>query len=228
MDWMVPSYTPTIRALAHLRQRSAEPASAEVVSGALIISMSHTPAEEPLPFAEAEADLVARLVPGSAALTGAAATHDEVLCMLPRYRIAHLACHGRSVPGDPSAGALLLHDHLDRPLTVAEIGRLQLPSMELAYLSACRTAITDPQLPDEAIHLTGAFQLAGYARVIGTLWPVSDQVAVAMAKAIYADLTGDGTGPVQPERAARAVHRAALRLRTRYPHAWAAYLHAGL
>ena len=228
MDCMIPSYTPTIRALAYLRQRPAEPAAAEVASSALIISMPHTPAEEPLPGAGAEADLVARLVPASATLTGAAATHDAVLRMLPRYRIAHLACHGRSVPGDPAAGALLLHDHLDRPLTVAEIGRLQLPSMELAYLSACRTAITDPQLPDEAIHLTGAFQLAGYARVIGTLWPVSDQVAVAMANAIYADLTGNGTGPVQPERAARALHRAALRLRARYPHAWAAYLHAGL
>jgi hypothetical protein len=225
MDCMIPSYTPTIRALAYLRQRPAEP---EVASGALIISMPHTPAEEPLPGAGAEAGLVARLVPASATLTGPAATRGAVLSMLPRYQIVHLACHGRSVPGDPAAGALLLHDHLDRPLTVAEIGRLKLPSRELAYLSACRTAITDPQLPDEAIHLTGAFQLAGYARVIGTLWPVSDQVAVAMANAVYDDLTGNGTGPVQPERAARALHRATLRLRARYPHAWAAYLHAGL
>ena len=54
-----------------------------------------------------------------------------------------------------------------------------------------------------------------------------------MAKAIYADLTGNGTSPVQPERTARALHRAALRLRLRerYPEApetWAAFLHAGL
>jgi tetratricopeptide (TPR) repeat protein len=231
MDCMVPSYTPTIRALAHLRQRPTEPAVPEPASGALIISMPHTPAEEPLPGARAEAELVTRLLPASATLTGAAATHDAVLRMLPRYRIVHLACHGRSVPGDPAAGTLLLYDHLDRPLTVAEIGQLQLPSRELAYLSACRTATSDPRLPDEAIHLTGAFQLAGYGQVIGTLWPVSDQVAVAMANGIYADLTGNGTGPIQPERAARALHRAALRLRARYPqapHTWAAYLHAGL
>ena len=231
MDCMIPSYTPTIWALAHLRQRPTGPAVPEPASGALIVSMPHTPAEEPLPGARAEADLVTRLLPAFVTLTGSAATHDGVLRMLPSYRIVHLACHGRSVPGDPAAGTLLLHDHLDRPLTVAEIGQLQLPSGELAYLSACRTATSDPQLPDEAIHLTGAFQLAGDGRVIGTLWPVSDQVAVAMAKAIYTDLTGNGTGPVQPEGTARALHRAALRLRERYPEApetWAAFLHAGL
>jgi hypothetical protein len=71
----------------------------------------------------------------------------------------------------------------------------------------------------------------GEGLVIGTMWPVSDLVAVAMAKAIYADLTRNDTGPVQPEQAAHALHRATLRLRERYPEtpeAWAAYLHVGL
>ncbi|MFF2813773.1 CHAT domain-containing protein [Streptomyces sp. NPDC058000] len=64
---------------------------------------------------------------------------------------------------------------------------------QLAYLSACNTANRGaPQLLDEVIHLTNAFQLAGFPHVVGPLWPISDHLAVEIVESFYAHLT---TGP---------------------------------
>jgi len=57
---------------------------------------------------------------------------------------------------------------------VAAISRLRLPGV-LAYLSACSTAVTGPELADESVHIVSAFQLAGYQHVIGTLWPAGSR-----------------------------------------------------
>ncbi|MCF6477035.1 CHAT domain-containing protein, partial [Nonomuraea sp. MG754425] len=45
--------------------------------------------------------------------------------------------------------------------------------------------------PDEAMHITTAFQLAGFQQVIGTLWPVNDTIAARVAEGVYAGLGGD-------------------------------------
>ena len=47
--------------------------------------------------------------------------------------------------------------------------------------TCAETASTAPQLADETIHITGAFQLAGFPHVIGTLWPVDDLAARRIA-----------------------------------------------
>ncbi|MFC4611233.1 CHAT domain-containing protein [Streptomyces maoxianensis] len=84
---------------------------------------------------------------------------------------------------------LLLHDHEDDPLTVANLAEMRLSSAQLAYLSACRTAFMESlELIDEAIYLTSAFQLAGFHHVIGTLWEINDEIASRMAADFYAEL----------------------------------------
>ena len=80
----------------------------------------------------------------------------------------------------------MLHDHEDTALTVAEIAQLDLPDADLAFLSACNTTDTAPRLVDEAVHITGAFHLAGYRHVIGTLTPVN-ATATRVAAARYTD-----------------------------------------
>jgi hypothetical protein len=54
-----------------------------------------------------------------------------------------------------------------------------------AYLSACDASVAAPNLTNEAVHITSGFQLAGYQHVIGTLWPVNDFLATAMAEEFY-------------------------------------------
>jgi len=89
---------------------------------------------------------------------------------------------------------------------------LELSHARLAYLSACSTAITQNQnLLDEAVHLAAGFQLAGFPHVIGTLWPILDATAAAIANDFYLGLT-DPDGTLHPERAAQAIHQA-IRIR---------------
>jgi CHAT domain-containing protein len=163
--------------------------------------------------------------------SGHTPTLATVLDHLPKSAIAHFACHGAGDRTDPSRSRLFLHDHATTPLTVSALAQVNLGHARLAYLSACSTA--DPgraDLLDESIHLSSAFQLAGFPHVVGTLWPIDDQLAVTVAESFYTHLT---TGPPQtldPDRSAAALHHATRTLRDRYPRTpslWAAYLHTG-
>lgn len=216
VDRVISSVTPTVRALAHARtQRQG--------SGdrLLVVAMPSTPDGPDLPGAQAEADFLARMA-GATLLTGPGATRDAVLDALPSAGWVHFACHGHSDPANPSDSHLVLHD---QALRVVDVSRLRLPGARFAYLSACDTARTTETLSDEAIHPAAAFQIAGFAQVVGTLWRVDDAVAPSLTQQIYTDLLSSGAGT-----AAAAVHRTIRALRDRYPNLpslWAAHVHFG-
>jgi hypothetical protein len=228
LDRVVSSYTPTVRALQYARRsRSISAARAD---GALIVAMPETPLASALPGAEAEADLVSRLIPGSKILAVADATRENVLAALPHHRFAHLSCHGITDLRNPAASRLLLRDHEDSPLTVAGLAALRLTGAELAFLSACSTSGTSQNLIDEAVHITAAFLLAGYQNVIGTLWPVLDEAAWRITEQFYTRMTNAGTRETRSVEAARILHNATRDLRNHYPHEparWAGFIHAG-
>ncbi|WP_342778400.1 CHAT domain-containing protein [Streptomyces botrytidirepellens] len=223
LDRVISSYTPTIRALSHVRGRRHTGERA-VRPRRLVVSMPHTPDAADLPGARDEAGLL----PGATILTGSEATRDRVDAALHEATWAHFACHAQSRFDDPSSSFLLLHDHQDNPFDVRHLSTLRLPHAELAYLSACSTSQPGPQLIDEAVHISAAFQLAGFPHVIGTLWAIKDRAAPKMAQAIYTDLLH---GPADDRDIAGVVHRAAHRMRQAYPRLplmWAAHLHVGL
>jgi CHAT domain-containing protein len=89
-------------------------------------------------------------------------------------------------PAGPSASHLAPYDYQTRPLTVARIIQCETTAAELAFLSASSTAQTSPSLVDEALHITSAFQVAGFPQVVGTLWPVIDAAAAAIVGDFYA------------------------------------------
>jgi hypothetical protein len=249
LDRVVSSYTPTVRALRHARERARRAPAAAPPRG-LIVAMPTTPG------------LPGRLdgVPGEAAAARARLgdtvllrepgpddpppppsglpTSGNVLAHLPHCAIAHFACHGTSHPADPSQSRLLLHDHAESPLTVARLAPLALDRARLAYLSACRTAVTDSApLRDEAIHLASAFQVIGFPHVVGTLWEVNDRLAATVADLFYAALHTPG-GALDTDRAAHALHHAVRAVRdgrdapgspdrVRTPSLWAPYIHSG-
>ena len=244
MDRVVSSWTPTIRALRYARRHP----SALPTGRALIVAMPVTPGLPDggeLPNVPAEVERVHALLPDAIVLAGPGITSDgfphgtgitgvptraSVFEHLPGCPIAHFACHGFSNPEDPSNSLLLLQDHDSTPLTVASLAPVNLDRAQLAYLSACDTAFTSAAgLIDEAIHLTTAFQLAGFPHVIGTLWQIDDGLAISVADAFYTTLR-TSTGTVDTSRAAFAVHHAVLATRASLPATpslWAAYLHAG-
>ncbi|MEU6378085.1 CHAT domain-containing protein [Streptomyces sp. NPDC046909] len=217
-DRVVSSYTPSLTALLRSRSR-AVPAD----RAPLIVAVPETPGQAPLPGALREAELAHRAV-GGTLLRGDAASAEAVRSALAGHSWAHFACHGVQDPQQPSEGRLLLPDGT---LSVLDMTRLHLPDAEFAYLSACETAVGGARLPDEALHLAGSLQLAGFSQVIGTLWRADDEASAEIAAGVYGELAAAGPGAPP---AAVALHHAVRRLRARCPElplSWAAHVHSG-
>jgi tetratricopeptide (TPR) repeat protein len=225
LDRVISSYITTVRGLAHARAQSADPARADLT---VIVTAAGAAANVPLPGARREADIVRRLIPEARVVTGPSS--GELLETLPRCQIAHFACHGSVNWNHPGESHLVLRSDDAKPLRVADISRLDMTA-GLTFLSACETLISSLALADEAVHMAGAFHLAGYQHVIGTLWPIKDPLAARLAEDFYGHLTRGGTEPPNLSRSAEALHRATRHLRARYPEIpaiWAAHTHTGI
>ncbi|KPI33611.1 CHAT domain containing protein [Actinobacteria bacterium OV450] len=108
----------------------------------------------------------------------------------------------------------------------------------LAYLSACRTTVTDTAGPlDEAVPPRLRAPARRLPHVVGTLWETDDRTAVRIARAFYDGLRTESAA-VDPDWAARALHAAVRQVRDgddlpyghdrrRAPLLWAAHHHTG-
>ncbi|MET8309752.1 CHAT domain-containing protein [Micromonospora sp. NPDC005173] len=223
LDRVVSSYTASLRALAHARR--GVPARPEPVDSALVVGIPQTPGLSDLPGVDQEVEIVRRHLPRVRSLLGPAATPAAVLAALPGQPIAHLSCHGTQDLGAPSWGRLAL---AGGPLHVRDLWRPAGNPAALAVLSACETVRGGAALPDEALTLGTAFQLAGFRHVIGALWSISDALTVRLCADLYAGLAVPGG--IAPDRAAVALHEAVRRLRAALPDrpdTWASYAHLG-
>ncbi|MFH8655552.1 CHAT domain-containing tetratricopeptide repeat protein [Streptomyces afghaniensis] len=232
LDRVVSSYTPTLTALARVRRHTTASASAEerIPPSLLAIGMATTPGGTPLPYVPEELTRLTKRLDRAVTVTplvGEEAERKTVLRLLDTHPWVHFACHGSQKLEDPGQGGVHLWDGV---LTVREMGARNLPRAELAYLSACDTALGGTKLIDEAVHLAAALQMVGYPHVIATLWRAQDQVAPDVAETVYGVLADSREGP-DVRRAAAALHRAVRTLRERYPHqpdVWAPYIHLGM
>ncbi|KAH7917239.1 hypothetical protein BV22DRAFT_1135570 [Leucogyrophana mollusca] len=80
----------------------------------------------------------------------------------------------------------------DKPVSLLDIIRADIPHPEFAFLSACHTAVGDAKTPDEVIHLAAGMQFAGFKSVIGTMWAVDDEIAHHMVSAFYKNMFEHG------------------------------------
>ncbi|RLP93748.1 CHAT domain-containing protein, partial [Micromonospora sp. CV4] len=223
LDRVVPSYTASLRALAHARR--GVPARPEPVDSALVVGMPQTPGLADLPGVAREDEIVRRHLPRVRSLLGPAATPAAVLAALPDQPVAHLSCHGTQDLRAPAWGRLTL---AGGPLHVRDLWRPAGRPGALAVLSACETVRGGAALPDEALTLGTAFQLAGFRHVIGALWSISDALTVRLCADLYDGLAVPGG--IAPDRAALALHRSVRRLRAALPDrpdTWAGYAHLG-
>ncbi|MGG2460333.1 CHAT domain-containing protein [Streptomyces sp. RGM 3693] len=218
LDRAVPSYTPTVAALAAAVRTAARRSPRPHRPAPLVVAMPHTPGFAPLAGALTEARAAAdHYGRGTVLLTGGEATRARLLAALPASTHIHFACHAVADPTSPYGSHLILDD---QPLTVSEISRLRLTRGEFCYLSACATARSG-RLPDESVHIGGAFHLAGFDQVVATLWPVEDTTAAETARLFH-------TSP-QPTPA-HALHQAVRALRANaplLPSRWAGHVHIG-
>lgn len=229
----VSSYTPTIRALSFARQR-AIPVLPHRNPKILLVTMPNTPGHPSLRQVTAEASLIASVAPAGSELTLLnEPSAAEVLSALPGHHIAHFACHGITNARSPSNSSLLLTKAhaLDR-LSARAIASRHIPATaQIAYLSACCTAVNASEdLQDESIHIAGAFQLAGFGHVLGTLWTTQDGVALSVAGEFYRCLFAMRDEAVGNEGVRVAFYRAVRSVRERWreqPVLWAGFIHSG-
>jgi tetratricopeptide (TPR) repeat protein len=225
LDRVVSSYTSSLLALTkskRVREKRARPVLVVSVPDAAVDGLAG------LPGARAEARMLAADFPDEIGevLIGASATKDAVLRKLPQSDGVHFACHGSQRLEAPETGAIHL---FDGAFTVMDVAALKLEHAEFAYLSACKTAVGGTELPDEAIHLVAALQLAGYRHVIGTLWTVDDRQAIEVARRTY-ELMGTPAGRFDFSASAVALHHAIRELRDAHPYEagrWAFHVHFG-
>lgn len=213
---VISSYTPTIRALGW--------AAGRIPSGnddrTLVVAVPSAPGAINLPAVQREGRAIASVNSHATLLDGEAATRDRLLRELPRHENLHFAGHAIGSLYSPAESALLMHDG---PVKARELSHLRLMGGNIAYLSACETAVPEITTIDEAINIASACQLAGFRHVIATLWPIRDDVSTPVAEQIWQTAKGSG-GP------AAAVDQAVDGLRRKNPQKpsiWAAYIHSG-
>ncbi len=149
---------------------------------------------------------------------------------LSQYRIVHIATHGLLDTERPELSALIfsLVDEAGKPqdgfLRAHEVFNLNLPA-ELVVLSACETGLGKQVRGEGLVGLTRGFMYAGAARVVVSLWAVSDQATSELMAKFYRNLLKGGQRPAAALRAAQIEMWRTQRWRA--PYFWAAFVIQG-
>jgi CHAT domain-containing protein/Tfp pilus assembly protein PilF len=149
---------------------------------------------------------------------------------LSQYRIVHIATHGLLDTERPELSALIfsLVDEAGKPqdgfLRAHEVFNLNLPA-ELVVLSACETGLGKQVRGEGLVGLTRGFMYAGAARVVVSLWAVSDEATAELMTKFYRNLHKGGQRPAAALRAAQIEMWRTQRWRA--PYFWAAFVMQG-
>jgi CHAT domain-containing protein len=187
-----------------------------------------------LVFTRREAEEILSLVPEGARMKALDFDANLIAATNPnlgRYRFVHFSTHGflDSVHPELSGIVLSLFDRQGREqdgyLRVNEILNLRLP-VEMVVLSGCRTGLGKEIKGEGLVGLTRAFMYAGAARVVVSLWDVSDEASARLMVHFYRGMLG-------PERLspAAALREAQVALwkegRWQAPYYWAPFVLQG-
>lgn len=168
----------------------------------LIVAMPETPGEARLNIHEEMNSIKRHFGDSVKLLTNPSSV--EVIEELKRCSLVHFACHANADPDDPLRSYFHLGKTTPDRLTLRELQPLSHELADVAFLSACSTAVVSTDsLMDESIHLASTFQLAGFRNVIGTLWGAYDTAAASVSSAFYQHLLEQRTRSV-----GRALHHA--------------------
>jgi CHAT domain-containing protein/tetratricopeptide (TPR) repeat protein len=186
-----------------------------------------------LRFTRTEAASILRAAGGAKHLeaVGFDASKDLVLSgALREYRYVHFATHGY-LDAERSALSAIVLSQVDREgrrtdgfLRAHELYNLDLPA-DLIVLSACETGLGRDVRGEGLIGLTRGFMYAGAARVVVSLWPVSDRATAALMGVFYDQMLQKSQTPAAALRSAQlAIMK---QPRWQHPYYWAGFVLEG-
>ncbi|KIJ59914.1 hypothetical protein HYDPIDRAFT_32786 [Hydnomerulius pinastri MD-312] len=181
------SYTPSLSALNRARSRLSSDGASSIPLNLALVGQTLPDASQgqELRTVDTELNMIPPMLPASISfdkVTGPDATRIAVVEAFYAHRWVHLACHGAQDPKNPFDSSFAMRDG---PLTLLDILRHKFVNSDLAFLSACHTAVGDRSTPDEVIHLAAGMQFAGFKSVIGTMRRVDDELAQHVVKKFY-------------------------------------------
>jgi CHAT domain-containing protein len=117
----------------------------------------------------------------------------------------------------------------DGILTAEEVASLDLRGVEWAVLSACDTGVSGDPRGEGILGLRRAFQTAGVATLVISLWPVQDEAAREWMRALYQSRFHNGVDTAHAVRAAtlEVLRNRRAQGRSTNPFFWAAFVAAG-
>ena len=187
-----------------------------------------------LPFTRREADEILALVPAAermAALDFEASKQTVTDPKLGNYRYLHFATHGILNSSHPELSGIVFSlvnrdgDEQDGFLWAHEVYNLRLPA-EMVVLSGCRTGLGKEIRGEGLVGLTRGFMYAGAARVLVSLWDVSDEASAELMARFYRRVLSDEGRP--PSSALRAAQIEVWKeKRWQAPYYWAAFVLQG-
>lgn len=230
---MISSYTPSLSALLRSLEKDGTHHSTPSL---LLVAQTNTPrfGLKPLPCVRDETACLKALLPGVGhlVLEDEQATVQSALAAINRYTWVHFACHGSQHPSDPTLTAVELYD---KPLTLGDLMNTVSDNAELAFLSACETAVGDKNIPEESAHLAAGMLAVGFKGVIATMWSIRDADGPVIVEAYYKkllELRASGSVPLGHTGAAYALHHALGVLRDKVGEdnfeRWVPFVHFGV
>jgi CHAT domain-containing protein len=120
---------------------------------------------------------------------GNAASKQTFLELAAKYRILHLATHGKANPaaGEFSFLAFASPESENGLLSVGELYNLPV-NADLVVLSACETGIGEQQRGEGVLSLARAFAFAGAKSIVASLWSVNDQSTMQIMDNFYKEI----------------------------------------
>jgi CHAT domain-containing protein len=199
---------------------------------------------EPLPASRTEVERIARLYPGRATTYLAEEATEERAKAAGRVRYLHFATHAIVDEASPLNSALVLTipenpEGRDNGLLQAwEILETMRIDADLVTLSACETALGKEMGGEGLVGLTRAFQYAGAASVLSSLWNVGDESTAELMARFYGYLkAGQSKDAALRQAQLDLIHSAASPSRQRpnrttagalsHPFHWAAFTLVG-
>jgi hypothetical protein len=172
-DYVVSSYTPTLSALLNAQNKTPQtaPSHLNILAvaedgrgpGSTVSPLFGVGPELTCVLDTAKAsghDCSVDLIPKQAAVDGVAERMQTA-------HFVHLACHGTQDETSALESGFYLSNGM---LRVSKLMHLNLDKAWLAYLSACETAKSDTNQPDQVVYLTAAMLHAGFKSVVATMW----------------------------------------------------------